>query len=54
MFWVIGLAGGALYGAFLAGRRGGKPLDRLHYAAAFAIAFGLMGLFADIALVRML
>lgn len=54
MFWVLGLAGGALYGAILAGRRGGRPLDRLHYAAAFAIALGLLGLFADIALVRLL
>lgn len=54
MLWVLGLVGGALYGAILAGRRGGRPLDRLHYAAGFAIALGLLGLFADLVIVRML
>lgn len=54
MIVIAGLAGGALYGAVLAGRRGGKPLDRLQYAAGFGIAFALLGMFLTIALERML
>lgn len=54
MIVLAGVAGGALYGAVLARRRGGRRLDQLQYAAGFAIAFGLMGMFATIALERML
>lgn len=53
MIIFAGLAGGALYGAALAGRRGGRPLDRLQYAAGYGIAFGLLGLFLTIAIERM-
>ena len=54
MIVLAGVAGGALYGVMLARRRGGRGLDQLQYAAGFAIAFGLVGMFATIALERML
>lgn len=54
MIVLAGLAGGAIYGTILARRRGGRPLDRLQYAAGYGIAFGLLGMFATIALERML
>ncbi|HMO09716.1 MAG TPA: hypothetical protein PKD10_19035 [Paracoccaceae bacterium] len=54
MIVLAGVAIGAAYGALLAKRRGGRGLDQLQYAAGFAIAFGLAGLFATIALERML
>ncbi|MFN3970776.1 MAG: hypothetical protein ACK4GO_07065 [Gemmobacter sp.] len=53
MIVIAGLAGGALYGAVLAGQRGGKPLDRLQYAAGFGIAFALLGVFVTIFIERM-
>jgi hypothetical protein len=52
MIVLAGLAGGAVYGALLAKRRGGRPLDQAQYAAGFAIAFGLLGMFLTIALAR--
>jgi len=42
------LTGGAL-GAWRARKRGGTGADMAQYAAAHAIAFGLLGLFAGIA-----
>ncbi len=45
---------GALMGIATARRRGGRPLDQLHYATGFAIAFGIVGLFATIFLDRIL
>jgi len=47
------LAGGVI-GALTAKRRGGKPADMAQYAAGYAIALGLLGLFATIFLERML
>ncbi|SNS45343.1 hypothetical protein [Tropicimonas sediminicola] len=45
---------GALRGGYLAKKRGGKPADIAQYAAGYAIALGLLGLFATIFLERML
>lgn len=53
MIVLAGFLGGAVWGAWLAARRGGRRLDRLHYAAAFAIAFGLLGLFVTILIERL-
>lgn len=36
---------GAVAGFLLARRRGGKLLDQLQYASAYAIAGGIIGLF---------
>lgn len=44
---------GATIGALTARQRGGKPLDILQYAAGYAIAFTLLGLFATIFIDRM-
>lgn len=54
MFVIAGLVGGALAGALLARKRGGKVLDMAQYAAGFGIAFALAGLFVTIILERML
>ena len=44
---------GAIIGASIARKRGGKTLDILQYAAGFGIAFCLVGLFATIIIERM-
>ncbi len=49
---VIGLILGAGIGALTAKRRGGNRLDMAQYAGAFAIIFGLIGLFVAIFLAR--
>lgn len=49
----IGLAIGAVLGAFQAYRRKGNILDILQYAAGYAIAFGLLAMFINIAYLRM-
>jgi hypothetical protein len=54
MIVLAGLVLGALFGAGLAKKRGGRKLDMLQYAAGFAIFFMLIGLFATIFLERML
>lgn len=41
---------GAVWGGLLARRRHGNHLDILQYAAGFAMAFGVVGLFAGIVL----
>ena len=53
MIWTAGIILGAITGATIATRRGGRKLDALQYAAAFAIAFGLVGLIIGIILDRM-
>ena len=40
-----GIVIGALIGTFRARRRGGTGLDMLQWGAAFAVIFGLVGLF---------
>ena len=54
MIVVAGLIIGAVFGAMLARQRGGNGLDMLQYAAVFAIAFCILGLFVTIALERYL
>lgn len=44
---------GAIYGAFLAKRRGGKGLDMLQYAAGFGILFAVIGLFITLGINRL-
>lgn len=43
---------GAVLGGFTAKRRGGNRLDIAQYAAGFAIAFAILGLFATLALLN--
>lgn len=54
MVFLAALALGAVYGAFIAKKRGGKTVDALQYAAGFGIAFGILGMFLTIFLERML
>ncbi len=49
---VIGLVLGAVTGAIVAKRKGGRGLDMAQYAGSFAILFGLIGLFVAIFLAR--
>lgn len=49
-----GMVLGAIIGAGLARKRGGKTLDLLQYGAGFAIAFALVGLFVTIIVERMI
>lgn len=48
MIIIAGAALGAGYGAWLAKSRGGNGRDMAQYAAGFAIAFALIGLFVTI------
>lgn len=50
MLIVVGALGGALWGGLLARQRKGSRLDIAQYAAAFAIAFAILGLFATVLL----
>lgn len=52
MIVIGGLVLGAIGGGWAATRRGGKPADIAQYAAAYGIAFGLLGLFATLILDR--
>lgn len=45
---------GALWGGFLARRRGGNRLDIAQYAAAFGMAFAIAGLFLTVLFERIL
>lgn len=54
MIVIAGLVLGALTGALLAKKRGGKGLDMAQYAAGFAIAFGLVGLFLTLGIDHMM
>lgn len=54
MIVIAGLVFGAIFGAMLARKRGGKGLDQAQYAAGFGIAFALVGMFLTIFLERML
>lgn len=49
---VIGMFIGAVTGAIVAKRKGGRGLDMAQYAGSFAILFGLIGLFVAIILAR--
>lgn len=52
IFPLAGLLFGALFGAFRAKMRGGKLADLLQWGAAFAVIFGLVGLFVLIFIER--
>lgn len=54
MIVIAGLVLGAVLGAGIAKKRGGKPADMAQYAAVYGIAFSLVGLFATIFLERAL
>ncbi|MEL6644629.1 MAG: hypothetical protein AAFQ79_11895 [Pseudomonadota bacterium] len=54
MIIIAGALSGAAWGAYLAKAREGTKLDMAQYAAGFAIAFALLGLFVTIFLERML
>lgn len=43
---------GALIGGFTARRRGGAKLDIAQYAGSYALAFGIVGLFVTVFLMR--
>jgi len=43
---------GALIGGFTAKRRGGQLLDIAQYAGSYALAFGIVGLFVSVFLLR--
>ena len=43
---------GALIGGFTARARGGAVLDIAQYAASYALAFGIIGLFITVFLTR--
>jgi len=43
---------GALLGALKARGRGGKALDIAQYATGYALAFGIVGLFISVFLLR--
>lgn len=49
---LAGLLFGAAFGAFRAKARGGKTLDLLQWASAFAIIFGIIGMFVLIYIER--
>jgi hypothetical protein len=53
MIVIASLVFGALLGAGVARRRGGRGLDMAQYAAGYGIAFGILGLFVTIAIARM-
>lgn len=52
MIIIGGFGLGAILGALSARRRGGKAADLAQYAAAYGIAFGLLGLFLTILIAR--
>lgn len=52
MILVPALVLGALLGYMTAARRGGNRLDRLQYAAVYAMIFALIGLFAALMIDR--
>ncbi|MFN7224205.1 MAG: hypothetical protein ACK4MS_09320 [Paracoccaceae bacterium] len=54
MIVLAGLVLGAAMGAGIARKRGGNGLDMAQYAAGFAIAFALLGLFLTIFIERSL
>lgn len=51
MVW-FGFALGALWGAYVAKKRGGRKMDMLQYAASFGIAFALVALILNIIILR--
>ena len=54
MIVLAGLVFGAVFGAYIARKRGGNRMDMAQYAAGYAIALMLLGLFVTIFIERML
>lgn len=54
MIIIAGILGGAAWGAIHARRRGGSGLDIAQYAAVWGLIGGILGMFATVALERML
>lgn len=52
MILFLSAAFGAALGAVTAKRRGGNGLDIAQYAAGFAIAFAILGLFATLTILN--
>ncbi|MBU2980828.1 hypothetical protein KO498_03280 [Lentibacter algarum] len=52
MFVAIASLIGAFIGALRARKANGKMLDMLQYAGAFGLIFAMLGLFANIAILR--
>ncbi len=52
MIVLAGLLIGALWGGWLAHRRKGSRMDIAQYAAGYAIAFAILGLFATLLIDR--
>ena len=54
MFVAIAALIGALIGAMRARKAGGKTIDIIQYAAAHGVMFAIIGLFVNIALIRLM
>ncbi|MFV0335554.1 MAG: apolipoprotein acyltransferase [Tropicimonas sp.] len=54
MIVILAAIAGAIWGGIQARRRGGKPADIAQYAAGYAIALALAGLFVTIVTERLL
>ncbi len=54
MFVAIAALIGAFIGALRARKAGGKALDLAQYAAAHGVIFAIIGLFVNIALIRLI
>ena len=52
MIVLIAALAGAIWGGYLAKKRGGNRLDMAQYAAGFAIFFALLGLVVTIVIAR--
>lgn len=52
MLVILGATGGALWGAYLANKRGGNKKDIAQYAAGFSILWAVVGLIATVVLDR--
>lgn len=53
MIVIGGILAGAILGALIARKRGGKPADIAQYAAASGMAFGVVAMIATIVLHRL-
>ena len=53
MIVIAGLVGGAFFGYWRAGRRGGNQFDRVQYLLVHSILFGVIGMFLTILIDRM-
>ena len=54
MIVIVSFLTGAALGGWQARRRGGNRMDMAQYAAAYGLALGILGMFATVALERLL